>query len=63
MFNFIYPRIWPIIFVALGLMAAIGMHIHFEVLGLTINSHNLMWFLMAGAHADVLWRKQRHCRE
>ncbi len=63
MFNFIYPRMWPFIFIAFGVMAATGTHINFELLGLSINSHNLMWFMMAFAHADVLWKKQRHCRE
>lgn len=56
MFKFLYPRIWPIAFLAFGLLAASGTHVSFELAGLRVNSHNLMWFMMALAHADVFWR-------
>jgi len=55
-FKFFYPRIWPVAFLAFGLLAASGTHVSFEIAGLRITSHNLMWFLMALAHADVFWR-------
>ena len=55
-FKYVYPRLWPIAFLAFGLLAAGGTHVSFELAGLRINSHNLMWFLMALAHADVFWR-------
>lgn len=55
-FKYCYPRIWPIAFLAFGLIAASGGHIHYEVADLEITSHNLMWFCMALAHADVFWR-------
>ncbi len=58
MFMFIYPRIWPIAFLAVGLATTLGSHVHFNVLGLSIGSHNVMWFAMALAHADVFWRKR-----
>ena len=48
-----YRRLWPIVFVVLGLAAASGTHFHLDLFGLSINLHNLMWFLMAAAHAHV----------
>ncbi len=54
----LYGRIWPIAFVGLGLFAASGQHLHFEVWGLAINMHNLMWFAMAAAHADKFWPRR-----
>ena len=56
MFKFLYPRIWPIAFLVFGLLAASGTHVSFELAGLRISSHNLMWFMMTLAHADVFWR-------
>ena len=56
-FKFIYPRIWPIVCLTMGLVAALGTHIHFNFMGLSITSHNLMWFAMALAHADVYWKR------
>ena len=58
MLKFIYPRIWPIAFLVFGLLAATGTHISYSVGAVTISSHNLMWFMMALAHADVFWRGQ-----
>ncbi len=55
-FKYLYPRLWPIVFLAFGLLAAGGTHVSFELAGLRITSHNLMWFLMALAHVDVFWR-------
>ena len=51
----LYRRSWPFIFLAFGLLAASGTHIHYEVGSLQITGHNLMWFLMALAHAHVFW--------
>ncbi|MDE0052684.1 MAG: hypothetical protein OXP28_16630 [Gammaproteobacteria bacterium] len=56
MLKYVYPRIWPIAFLVFGLLAATGTHIHYSVGPLNIASHNLMWFMMALAHADVFWR-------
>ncbi len=58
MFKTIYGRIWPIVFLAFGVFAASGAHWHFEVWGLSINLHNLMWFVMAAAHADKFWPRR-----
>ena len=56
MLKYVYPRIWPIAFLGLGLLAATGTHIHYSIGPVTLSSHNLMWFMMALAHADVFWR-------
>ena len=48
-----YRRLWPLVFLALGVMAASDVHFHIDLFGLLINLHNLMWFLMAAAHAHV----------
>ena len=54
-----YPRIWPFVFLAGGVVSSIwGGHLHFTLLGEArmVNLHTLMWFLMALAHMDVFWR-------
>ena len=52
-----YPLIWPFVFLAGGIVAvASGGHFHFTVFGATVSLHTLMWFVMALAHADVIWR-------
>ena len=56
MLEYVYPRIWPIVFLVFGLLAATGTHISYSVGPVTLSSHNLMWFMMALAHADVFWR-------
>ncbi len=56
MLKFVYPRIWPIAFLVCGLLAATGTHISYSLGPVHISSHNLMWFMMALAHADVFWR-------
>ncbi|HAO55277.1 MAG TPA: hypothetical protein DCR03_06685 [Gammaproteobacteria bacterium] len=55
MFRKYYRRSWPFIFLAFGLLSATGTHIHFNLAGLAVTGHNLMWFLMAFAHAHVFW--------
>ena len=55
MFRKYYRRLWPFVFLAFGLVSATGTHIHYDVAGLSITGHNLMWFLMALAHAHVFW--------
>ena len=56
MLKYVYPRIWPLAFLVFGLLAASGTHLHYSIGPITISSHNLMWFMMALAHADVFWR-------
>ncbi len=51
-----YPYIWPIAFLVFGVTSTVNPHMHFKVFGLDIDGHNLMWFLMALAHADIFWR-------
>ena len=58
MLKYIYPRIWPIAFLVFGLLAATGTHMSYSAGPVTISSHNLMWFIMALAHADVFWRRR-----
>ncbi len=58
MLKYIYPRVWPIAFLLFGLLAATGTHMNYSLGPLNISSHNLMWFMMALAHADVFWRGQ-----
>lgn len=58
-----YPMIWPFAFLAGGLVAVFwGSHLHFDLFGqgVMVNLHNWMWFLMALAHADALWRRRRN---
>ena len=58
----IYPRVWPILFLAGGIVSAIwGSHLHLRIFGemVMVNLHTWMWFLMALAHADVFWRRRR----
>lgn len=59
----IYPRVWPILFVAGGIISATwGGHLHLNIFGemVMVNLHTWMWFLMALAHADVFWRRHNH---
>ncbi len=59
MFNVVYGRIWPFVFLAFGILAASDQHLHWELWGFSLNLHSLMWFIMAAAHADRLWSRPR----
>ena len=59
----IYPKIWPIAFLAGGILTMIwGGHLHVRIFGemIMVNLHTWMWFLMALAHAEVFWRPHGH---
>lgn len=59
MFKRIYPRVWPFVFLGFGLYAvAADGHPHFQLFGRMVDLHVLMWFVMALAHADVLWNRR-----
>ena len=51
-----YPYIWPVAFIAMGILVSTGTHVHFEIAGLDLTTHTLMWFMMGLAHADIFWR-------
>ena len=55
----IYPYIWPFAFIVMGFVSLSQSHIHFNVFGLDLDGHNLMWFMMGLAHADIFWRGWR----
>ena len=62
MFKRAYPMIWPVVFLAGGIVSVVwGGHLHFKIFGemVMINLHTWMWFLMAAAHADAFWRRRR----
>ena len=62
MFKLAYPMIWPVVFLTGGILSVVyGGHLHLPIFGETVmvNLHNWMWFLMAAAHAEVFWRRQR----
>ncbi|MYD43634.1 MAG: hypothetical protein F4W90_07050 [Gammaproteobacteria bacterium] len=52
----VYPYIWPIAFILMGFIALNDPHMHFSLWGLHLSAHNLMWFMMGLAHADIFWR-------
>ena len=56
MLKYLYPRTRPIAFLVFGLLAATATRISYSAGPVTISFHNLMWFIMALAHADVFWR-------
>lgn len=61
-----YPMIWPFAFLAGALVVLFwGSHFHLDLFGqgMMVNLHNWMWFLMALAHADALWRRRRNEQE
>lgn len=51
-----YPYVWPIAFILMGFFALQDAHMHFTIFGLELTGHNLMWFMMGLAHADIFWR-------
>ena len=55
----IYPYVWPVAFIAVGVISLAEGHLHFELFGASISGHTLMWFMMGLAHADIFWRAWR----
>jgi len=55
-FGKVYPYIWPVAFIVMGIVAINEPHMHFTLFGVNLDSHNLIWFMMGLAHADIFWR-------
>ena len=53
----IYSRVWPIVFLVFGILELAGIHLHYELWGMHIMGHSLMWIFMAAAHAEAFWNK------
>ena len=51
----IYARIWPLLFIGMGIFSLFEQHFHWKVFGLSITAMTLMWFLMGLAHLDRWW--------
>lgn len=60
-FGKVYIRIWPVIFLVFGILGLAGVHLHYEIWGMHISGHSLMWIFMAAAHADVFWGGRGCC--
>ena len=55
-FGTVYPYVWPVAFIVMGVIALNSPHMQFTIFDTTITGHALMWFMMGLAHADIFWR-------